>query len=368
MKIRVSPWWLAMLAFSLSACCLAEDAPAGRIKAGIFINPPFVVERPSGGYTGLAVDLWEDVADALDLHNDYIVYDDIAKLIQDTAAGVVDVAAFDLSATHERAKILKFSYPWYDSGLRIMVNRDAGGSLWASLSKYKHFRVYLLFFSVFIILTIILTLMRRKHDPEFTDDWKAGLSQSFLNIVESALSGKMEQRYLGWLGNLFFIGWLLFGVAAVAYITSTMTSAMTSTRLIGHIRQPADLPGKRVGVLHGSVGEAFFRRNNENIASYANLPEAVEALLEGGLDAIVSDAPLLEYHAHENSNLPLAVVGDLFRPDKYCFASGYANAGLMDRATVQLINLRESGRIAELKDKYFSGDDEEEELAWPGEE
>lgn len=363
----------------LSLCCIfsllspawSGEIPArtpGRLRAGIYLYPPFVMERAGGGYNGMAIELWEEITDALDLHNDYVLYDDIADLVQDTVDGKIDVIAMDLSATHERAKVLKFSYPWYDAGLRIMVNLESGGSLWASLTRYRHLRVYLLFFLVFIVLTAILFFMRRRHDPEFSEDWREGLSQSFLNIVESALDGKMEQRHLGWKGNVFFIAWLLFGIAAVSYITSTMTSAMTGTRLNWDVQQPSDLPGKRIGVLHGSIGEEFVRSLNETPVSFAHLDDAVDALLKEDIDAIVSGAPFLEYHAHRNPQLPVAVVGDLFHPDKYCFASAYGNAELMDRVSVELIRLREAKRIEELKDKYFTGVEEEEALAWPGEE
>lgn len=365
----------ALLAVSLAClaafAAAAEDArPAKnppKLKAGVFMSPPFVMERDWGGYTGMAVELWEDVTDELNLHNEYVLYHNLPDLLNDTADGKLDVAVLDLSATHERAETLKFSHPWYDSGLRIMINREAGSSLWAALSKYRHFRVYALLMFVFLVLTFVLYKMRRKHDPEFTDDIREGLSSSFLNIVESALDGKMEQRHLGWAGNIFFIGWLLFGMAAVAYVTSTMTSSMTSAHLTGDIRQPADLSGKRVAVLKGSVGEDFFTDMGQPAVTFPELADAVDALLRQEVDAVVTDAPLLEYHVHENPDLPLAVVGDLFQPDKYCFAAGYRNAELMDKASVEIIRLRENKRIAELKDKYFSGDNNEEELAWPGE-
>lgn len=334
--------------------------PPGRIKAGVFLNPPFVMEQTGGGYTGMAVELWEEVVSSLGLVHEYVLYHDLSDLMRDTASGKVDAAAIDLSVTHERSRTLKFSYPWYDSGLRIMINREPGGSLWASLFKYKHLQVYLLFILFFIFLSVILTLIRRKHDPEFTGDWKEGLSISFQNVVESALQGKLEQRHLGWIGNLIFLVWLLFGVAAVAYITSTMTSAMTSTRLSGDIQQPADLPGKKIGVLHGSVGEAFFLSGGQPVQPFKELEDAVQSLLDKKIDVIVSDAPVLEYYVHENPDVPLAVVGDLFHPDKYCFASGYGNAELMDKVTVELIRLSESKRIAELKERFFTANENDE--------
>lgn len=358
------------LALGLPAAAVnaAEGGAGSRtIRAGVFVNPPFVMERAEGGYEGMAVELWNEVAAGLGFHTEYVQFHDVREMLDAAREGKIDAVVVNLATSHERARYLKYSYPWYDSGLRILVDTRDDGSLWSALLRYRHYRVYALFLAIILGMAAVMTLLRRRRDPDFPGDWKTGLSLSFLNVLDSALSGKMEQRHLGKLGNLFFVAWLLFGMAAVAYFTSSMTSAMTSSELGGgDIGSVADLPGKKVGVLHGSEGEEFFAKMKTPARSYRELGDAVAALEKNELDAVVMDAPSLEYLVRQNPDRPLAVVGDLFHPEKYCFAAGYAHADLMDEVTVELIRLRENHRIDQLKDKYFAEPaDGEEELWWP---
>ena len=106
----------------------------------------------------------------------------------------------------------------------------------------------------------------------------------------------------------------------LAYVTSTVTSVMTTLSLTAQINGLADLPGKTVGVFTGSVAEEFAQESGLATRSYANIDAAVEGLLAGRIDAIVGDAPVLSYYAHTHPHLPLQVVGAIFEPDKSALA------------------------------------------------
>jgi ABC-type amino acid transport substrate-binding protein len=73
-------------------------------------------------------------------------------------------------------------------------------------------------------------------------------------------------------------------------------------------------------VFTGSVAEEFARDSALTSRSFANIDEAVAALLDKNIAAIVGDAPVLEYYAHSNPDVPVSVVGAIFEPDKYGFA------------------------------------------------
>jgi polar amino acid transport system substrate-binding protein len=81
----------------------------------------------------------------------------------------------------------------------------------------------------------------------------------------------------------------------------------------------------------------------------------VEALLDGRIDAIIGDAPVLEYYAHTNPQQPVTVVGPIFAPDKYAFGLVH-QSDLTRPLTVELIGAHESGLIEEIRTQYF-GDD-----------
>ncbi len=360
------------IAVDIPANGAVRPAPAsGRrhVVAAVFPSRPFVMASGDDSRPiGLAVDIWEEIAGELGWKTEYRWFHHLPDLLAAVRDGQADLAVLNLGASHERAQYLKLSYPWYDSGLRILAPKKEGFSLWSALAKYRHYHYYLWIGAIFLGISLILFLLRRAKDPEFTKDWKSGLSICILNAVESGVGGKMEQEHLGWLGNLFFIVWLLFGVGALAYFTSSMTSAMTAESFEPlAISSLADLPGKRVGVIEGSSADLYAAGLAMPVTRYPELVDAVNALKGDKLDAIVADAPMLEYFVAQDQKSGLSVTGDLFHPEKYCFAAAYGRAELMDQVSVEIIRLRETQRLDHLRRGYFDDtedEEREEDMPW----
>jgi len=127
---------------------------------------------------------------------------------------------------------------------------------------------------------------------------------------------------------------------------------MTTLSLSNQIRSVADLSGRPVGVFTGSVAEQYARGAGLDARPFPHLEEAAHALVSGEVAAVLGDAPVLEYYAHSNKQLPLSVVGAIFEPDKYGF--GLPHGSDLTRAlTVELIGAHEGGRIEEIRQKYF---------------
>src|SRR5690606_23879070 len=121
------------------------------------------------------------------------------------------------------------------------------------------------------------------------------------------------------------------------------------------INNVADLPGRPVGVQLGSVSEDYAREAGLNIRPFEHMELAVEALMEGQIDAIIDDAPVLEYYAHNNPQKPVDVVGPIFAPDKYAFGLPL-RSDLTRQLSVELIGAHESGLIEDIRTRYFGND------------
>ena len=117
---------LALFTLFAPAAVLAQektsDAP---LTVGLYVSPPFVMEE-NGSYTGMAIDIWENLSRKLDLDFEYRNFENFGDLLDETAAGTVDVAVTNVTITRARAERVDFTQPWFDSGLRIMVNEDRG--------------------------------------------------------------------------------------------------------------------------------------------------------------------------------------------------------------------------------------------------
>jgi polar amino acid transport system substrate-binding protein len=349
---------LAILASLITTAGLsAQDSPVvpQPVKVGLYLSPPFVMEE-DGRYTGMAIELWETLANDLDLESEYEALPTFRELVQATAAGDVDVAVTNLTITQSRAERIDFTHPWYDAGLRIMINEDRGTGFWdvvTGLQESGYLRAYAWLAFVVVAATILLTLFDRKFDKDFPRRWRDGIAESFFSVMSIATSGRAARKNLfGWVGRVWQALWLVCGVAVLAYITSTVTSVMTTLALANQINGLADLPGRTVGVFTGSVTEEFARDAGLRWRSFAHIDEAVTALLDGRIAAIVGDAPVLEYYANSHPEVPVSVVGAIFEPDKYGFGLPLGS-DLTRPLTVEIIGTHESGLLDELRSRYF---------------
>jgi ABC-type amino acid transport/signal transduction systems, periplasmic component/domain len=336
-------------------CCVfcATAAPAQELVAGVFVNPPFVIRASDGQYTGMVIDLWKAVEEKLDIQSRFVEYRSLESLVRATTSGDVDVILTNFIVTHERARDLKFSYPWYDTGTRILIHEQHSSSVVDELRRTGHFKAYAGIFALICAITVGLTLFRRRYDPTFTKKWADGLSINLYELIIAAKSGRYSPIFLGWFGYVLAAVWMLFGVALIAYITSTVTSAMTTASLTQEINSVRDLPGRTVGVIAGSAEAGHIRRFLVQTVEYANIGEAVASLEKGEVDAVVSDAPALEYWVRTHPLSETQVVGALFFPNKFAFAANVRHTALIDRISIELIHLHELGAVQEIKERYF---------------
>lgn len=105
---------------------------------------------------------------------------------------------------------------------------------------------------------------------------------------------------------------------------------------------PPMLPGT-VGVLQGTVGEYFVQRefSTSKRRAFASTDEAVEALIAGKIDSLVSDAPLVWYQAGVNESKGLAVVPRMLTNEMFGWAVRPDDAELLKKVN-EFVNTRQS--------------------------
>src|SRR5207249_431795 len=103
----------------------------------------------------------------------------------------------------------------------------------------------------------------------------------------------------------------------IAYFTATVTSALTVRQLRSDIQGPDDLPGKRVATVGNSTAARYLAERNLTTSDFTNIDEAIQSLERGEADAIVYDAPVLQYYASHEGKGKFQVVGAVFRKESY---------------------------------------------------
>ena len=267
----------------------------------------------------------------------------------------------NLSITRKRAETVDFSHPWYDSGLRVMVDTQGSASfrdLFSAIKDAGFLTSYAWLALVILLATLGFTLFDRRFDEGFSRRWRDGLADSFYLVMSVVTSGRYPSRknLFGWIGRVWQAFWLIFGVAVLAYVTSSVTSVMTTMTLQSRINSLEDLEGRTVGVLDGNVAEDFALDNGFETRVYPDLDTIVTALRRDQIPATIDDAPVLEYYAHTHPGEPLDVVGALFEPDKYGFAMPLGSP-LVKEVTLEVISAHEQDEIDAIREKYFGEPD-----------
>lgn len=121
------------------------------------------------------------------------------------------------------------------------------------------------------------------------------------------------------------------------------------------IATPDDLAGKKIGVQLGTTGDIYAADiKDATIERYNKGFEAVQALSQGKVDAVVIDREPAKVFVEENTGLTL--LDEEFTVEQYAIAVSKDNKELLDEINAALAKLEESGKLQEIKDKYIKAE------------
>lgn len=138
----------------------------------------------------------------------------------------------------------------------------------------------------------------------------------------------------------------------------------TATQMIivaedSDIVSPDDLTGKTIGVQLGTTGDIYVEDvEDATIERYNKGFEAVQALLQGKVDAVVIDGEPAKVFVEQNEGIKL--VDEAFTEEEYAIAIAKDNEELLEKVNTALNTLKENGKFDEVVAKYI-GDGEAEE-------
>lgn len=360
MNLTLGPCRQILILCALLCCAsfaLAADAPATKeIRAALSGSSPFLSQNSGGEWEGLTIDIFNDVATQNGWSVTYKPYPSREAALKALEDNEADILVGDVSIVSALTESVEFSQPYFRSGLQIMVT-DARphtiARLWEDLDDWGHLDVFWIMIGIILVLTVLVAIFERAHNPDFPEKWRDGLAESFYYVVSLTLGKQGYKGFGGWLGRLVLVVWTIAGVIVVAYVTSSITSVMTVEKLRARINGPADLPGHTVGAVTDTTAVEYLQRHGITYRLYPDLPTAVKALVAGNdIRAIVGSAPVLQFYDNSNQSIPITEVGPIFAPFNYGFALPLGS-DLRLPLNATLLDLQESGAILDLAHRYF---------------
>ncbi|WP_322032064.1 transporter substrate-binding domain-containing protein [Paraburkholderia sp. J76] len=305
---------------------------------------------------GFSIDIFNEIARRLHRNVAWYPVATQAGLLPYVQSGNADAAISAITMTPERESRVDFSIPYFDSGLQIMVHARNDNSFlatirsipWLAIGQFVGVAAAIVF-----LLANVVWLMEKKDDRSFQKPyWRAIGEGVWVTMLIIATGEHGERDAPGiWKRVLVPTMWLI-GVVLIAQLTATVTSSQTVARLQSSIRGPDDLPGKSIATVPGTIAADYLTQHGLKFISVSSADDGFRVLAQGDVQAIVYDAPTLQYWAARLGNGELAVVGPIFRPEKYGIALP-GGSQLRKSINEALLAMFEDGTYEQIYRKWF---------------
>ncbi len=122
------------------------------------------------------------------------------------------------------------------------------------------------------------------------------------------------------------------------------------------VAAPADLTGKRIGVQQNTAGSTYCTEEfgTAAVQSFGTGAEAVQALLQANLDAVVIDDGPAKVLAQMSETL--VILDTEYKLDKYAIAVNKDNTSLLKKINSALAELKASGEIQAVINTYITAE------------
>ncbi len=332
----------------------------GTLSVAARALPPFVIYE-NRTYSGFEVELMQLVAAKLGMSAEIYAVDTVAKQVDDIGRGVAQVGLGGVAITESREEIVDFSLPVLDSGLTILVLNESSRGLGARIAAF--FRAIassdlpwlLVVFGVAVLVAAhLIWWLERRDNPDFAVPYRRGIWDSFYwSVVTMSTVGYGDKVARGTSGRVLALLWIALGTLVFASFTAAIASSLAVNELRSEISGPSDLVGRRVATATHSAGESYLPSIGVGPVLVDDIEDAYPLLLDGEVDAVVFDAPVLQFHAAREGAGEVGTVGADFQRVQYGLMLSEDDPELQESIDLALLDLIESGVYQRLHDAWF---------------
>ena len=307
------------------------------------VTPPFVLKAPDGKWSGPSIELWKAIAAEQELTYRFEEMP-LAEMLNAVERGSVAVAVGALSVSEEREARFDFTHPFHTTGLGIAVRAKSENEVVAILSRLFSLpflkAIALLILVLFLVGIVLHVLERRGNAEQFGGGLLSGIGSGFWwsAVTMSTVGyGDKSPRTLG--GRVFALVWMFTALITVSSFIAAITSSLTTEQL-ATISEPSDLSRARIGTVTGSSSAQYLKQKRLQAVSHPRLERTLAALVDGAVDTVVYDLPLLRYALDENPEWNLELLPHTLNVENYAFAlpAGSALREPVNRSLLKVVN------------------------------
>ena len=337
-----------------------DVAASGTLRVAARPLPPFVIYEDRA-YSGFEVELVRLIGAQLGMEVEIHAVDTVAKQIDDITRGVAQLGLGGVAITGAREEVADFSVPVLDSGLTILTTTDDSRGLGDRIVSFfsaiasSDLPWLLVVFGVAVLVAAhMIWWLERRHNPDFAVPYRKGIWDSFYwSVVTMSTVGYGDKVARGTRGRVLALIWIALGTLVFASFTASIASSLAVNELRSEISGPEDLLGRRVATVVHSAGESYLPSIGVGPVVVDRVDDAYRLLSEGEVEAVVFDAPVLQYHTAREGAGEVMTVGSDFQRVQYGLMLSEQNPELRERVNLALLDLVESGVYGRLHDGWF---------------
>ncbi|MBY0501330.1 MAG: transporter substrate-binding domain-containing protein [Alphaproteobacteria bacterium] len=313
------------------------------IKVGVLIGPPFVIKHETT-YSGIAVELWDAIAQAIEQPYSYVEFacDQTDEALDSLGKGNIEVLIGPLSVSQKGLEVADYTLPYFvDKIIAISSYEYLHNVLrFIKLMFYSIGGIIALFFLVFIFYIHLLWYYERQHATHIPHQYKEGVTYLFWAHV---LMGHHAEVPKTWPGRFL----LLFKTASfyviLIILNATLISFLTVSlsRWADPIQSLLDLEKRKVGGIVNSRPYKVGKSLGLRILPFGSLQEGLQALEGEQIGAFLADLSQADTYLKGEGRTNLSISHYELRQDLYSFAT-HIGSPLLKKINMQMAELRKN--------------------------
>ena len=357
---------LFALGILISACLAPSHAQPGataspqKLVVGTLRAPPFVLRGDDGKWSGLSIDLWNQIAAELKIDFQFREFDyDLPGLLDAVERREVDVAIAAIPVTLEGEARFDFSHPYFAAGLGIAVRAEQQsgmlGTLWGFFTYRAFVPIAALLALLFLVGTLIWLLERRQKAAQFDARPLHGIAEGvWWAAVTMTTTGYGDKVPVSWRGRSLGLIWMFVSIFCIALFSATLASSFVVGQLRPSINGPGDLPRARLAIVAGTAGEQWIATQSFSARTYPFVIQASKALQRGDVQALIFEKAILGYMVKEYGWRDVLILPHTLAVNDYAIALP-TDSPIKEAVNRALLKIVQGPGWKDVVQRYFGG-------------
>lgn len=295
-----------------------------QLVVGVRHTPPFAIRDAQGEWHGVSVALWRQVANQLGVTFVLREQPTVTALLDELAAGKIDIGIGALTVTAAREETVDFSHAFYAGGLGIAARQGETASLFAVVLRLFSWEFLSVIGGLLALLTLVGVLIwlfeRRRNPAQFGGGTANGVGAGlWWSAVTMTTVGYGDKAPITFGGRILALVWMFTSIITISGFTAAIASSMTIGQLNDKVQSAADLPKVRVATVLGSTSDTYLQPRLLSYKRQNNIQAALDELTHERVDAVVYDASILKYLLKQQNIPGTGVLPEMLSRQDYAF-------------------------------------------------